>query len=243
LLYTLLNAHSRLFIGRETALFSGNRNLGHLSKRTGMRKDQLEAMYHSSKCYPEFTQCVLSTLAAQNGKTRWGDKSPGSVNLISEAFRFFPKARFIHVVRDGRDAVCSIRTHLPSLGSKYSPVNPWSECVELWESWTQHGITWRNDPRYFELKYENLAQSPESTLRELLGWLGEPWEATLLNKARLSEVPRRPDVSQPVSFGSVSRWISDLPAEARKLFAGPPNDLLIKLSYAENEKWITHSFK
>lgn len=39
--------------------------------------------------------------------TRWGDKTPINTIFIDKIIKIFPKAQFIHIVRDPRDVVCS----------------------------------------------------------------------------------------------------------------------------------------
>ena len=48
---------------------------------------------------------------ARRGKPRWGEKTPLNVSHLDWILPRFPDARFVHVIRDGRDAVCSMRTH------------------------------------------------------------------------------------------------------------------------------------
>lgn len=239
LLYAILNAHSHISIALETGLMTGNRDLKKLSWRCALPVDYLRRIYRNSRCYPDFTQHVLMTLMHEQCKRRWGDKSPVNINAIDRIFRHFPNAHFIHVVRDGRDAVCSIRPHLPSFGNRYSPLNPWDRCIDLWCESVGKGLRWRGDPRYYEIRYEDLTRTPHETVRNLLQWLHEPWEEDLLEKSVRTKVSSHPGVSKPVSDISVGRWRQTLPDDARALFKGKANDLLVKLGYAQDESWIT----
>jgi len=238
LLYSILNSHSQISLALETGLLGGLRNLEKLSWRSGLPVDRLQRIYRNSRCYPDFTQQVLMTLMHDQGKRRWGDKSPGNVKAIDRIFRHFPNARFIHVIRDGRDAVCSIRPHSPSFGNRYSPHNPWDKCVDLWYEWVEKGLRWRGDPRYYEIRYEDMTSTPRETVRNLLEWLQEPWEEDLLEKSVRTKVSSHPGVSKPVTGSSIGRWRQNLPDDARALFRGKANDLLVKLGYAQDESWI-----
>ncbi|ALP54067.1 hypothetical protein Tel_13520 [Candidatus Tenderia electrophaga] len=237
LLYSLLNAHDNIFMALETGLMSGNRNLSRIHGRTNLSVPELSELYRRSRCYPEFSEKVLSGLAVDAGKQRWGDKSPVNVTLIENIFRYFPKSRFIHIVRDGRDAVCSIRNHPPSFGNRYN-INPWDKSVQLWESWTRQGIAWRDDPRYYEIKYEALVNNPQQALIELFQWLGEPWQDNILTKAKSTKVSSHLGVSKPINRDSYGAWQAKLPQEARALFYGSANELLVSLGYTEDDAWI-----
>ncbi|HKJ88294.1 MAG TPA: sulfotransferase [Gammaproteobacteria bacterium] len=237
LLYSLLNAHDNIFVALETGLMSGARDLERIHGRTNLPVAELRRLYRRSSCYAEFTENVLSRLAGDAGKRRWGDKSPVNVTLIGGIFRYFPNARFIHIVRDGRDAVCSIRQHPPSFGNRYD-INPWDKSIELWESWTRQGLAWRQDPRYFEIRYESLVNEPQRTLAQLFQWLGEPWQEDVLFKAKSTRVGSHPGISRPINKGSHGVWRKKLPQQARELFSGSANDLLVELGYVEDDVWI-----
>ena len=47
--------------------------------------------------------------AAARGKTRYGDKTPMHATDIDVLSRVLPEARFIHIIRDGRDVAASLR--------------------------------------------------------------------------------------------------------------------------------------
>ena len=237
LLYSLLNSHNNIFIAFETGLMTGSRNLNRIHGRTNLPIAELRKLYHDSSCYPEFALNILTKLAKDAGKPRWGDKSPVNLTAIESIIKYFPNAQFIHIIRDGRDTVCSIRNHPPSFGNKYN-VNPWAKSIQLWESWVRQGMIWRNDPRYIEVKYESLINEPEQTLKVLFNWLGEPWQEDIITKAISTKVPSHPSVSKPINHDSHGAWRAKLPQEARSLFYGSANDLLIELGYVENNSWI-----
>ena len=50
---------------------------------------------------------VFETYANGRGKARWGDKTPLYMQYLPLLERLFPDARFVHLVRDGRDAALS----------------------------------------------------------------------------------------------------------------------------------------
>ena len=46
---------------------------------------------------------VYETYAARHGKSRWGDKTPMYMQRLPLLERLFPDARYVHLIRDGRD--------------------------------------------------------------------------------------------------------------------------------------------
>lgn len=241
LIFSYIRPHSRLFVALESGLCTGTRDLDHLQRRTGLERAELERLLRASSCWPEFAERTLSHMMRAAGKQRWGDKSPVNVTVLDELFRYFPNARFVHVVRDGRDVVCSLRVHMESLKRQRGvtgQTNPWDACVTKWLAWAGNGFSWRADPRCYQLRYEDFLLEPELCLRELFDWLGEPWESDVMRQARNANVKSHPGVSREIDRSSVNRWRSDLPREARELFRGKASELLVKLGYATDAGWI-----
>ena len=54
-------------------------------------------------------RAVFGLYAEAQGKPRWGDKTPPYRASMSEIARALPEARFIHIIRDGRDVALSYR--------------------------------------------------------------------------------------------------------------------------------------
>lgn len=243
LLYSILNSHSQLFLGLETALFLAyNLDFDHLSRRTGLPLERVQELYQESHCSAVFTKQILTELMVGEGKSVWGEKSPANVTNIAAIFHRFPKAKFVHCIRDGRDVACSLHKHHPGLWEGATRGNitdvPWEQCIGKWSSQVQMGIDWRHDDRYYDLRYEDLIQDPEQTLRPLLAWLNLPWDSQILEKARQDTLYSHKGIGQPINASSMSRWKKDLPLDARELFKGSAQDLLVLLGYANGPDWM-----
>lgn len=113
------------------------------------------------------------------------EKSPMPYMEIGPAAEVFPDARFIHVVRDGRDVAVSLRA------AGRSWFRPWAQfgaggqlgrCRALHDagrSWARtvgrlrrHGE--RLGERYMEIAYERLAADPADSLRRLFDFCAIP---------------------------------------------------------------------
>ncbi|NRB40050.1 MAG: sulfotransferase [Pseudomonadales bacterium] len=51
---------------------------------------------------------IYETYAVKKGKVIWGDKDPAYTTDIDILNKLFPDAKYIHIVRDGRDVALSI---------------------------------------------------------------------------------------------------------------------------------------
>lgn len=60
----------------------------------------------------EHYQQAFDWLAARFGREHWVERSGGSLRIVGRLAACFPGARFVHIVRDGRDCAISMSRHL-----------------------------------------------------------------------------------------------------------------------------------
>lgn len=113
------------------------------------------------------------------GKTRWGDKSPPYVRHMEPLFRLLPEARFVHMIRDGRDVALSYR------GKWFGPARMGIEAAAVFWKETILGAraVGARLPAgtYTETRFEDLLAWPQTSLRRICGVLDLPWDATMLD--------------------------------------------------------------
>ena len=110
----------------------------------------------------------------------WGDKSPSYLTHMDLIKRLYPGARFIHIVRDVRDYCLSINRAWGK--NMIRAAQRWSDDVGSARSMAPQ---LKND--YLEMKYEELLDSPESTIRKVCTFLAIPFIADVLDLSRPTE--------------------------------------------------------
>lgn len=236
LLQVLFDAHPALCCVRESSILQpGKLHTEKLAQRLKLLpRDELLALARRSKRHGEFVDRVFGEFCLRSRATVWAEKSPKNVRRLDAIFRHFPRARFVHVIRDGRDAICSLRRH----NRPPDDLRPVAACARRWAQDVGAGLAWREHPNYREVRYEDLVRDLEGTLRELLESLGESFSPEMLEYHRKqSSVSSDPNFKKPIFGSSVERWRRDLTAaelqEVRRL-CGP---LLIELGYAQDDGW------
>ncbi|HLM30993.1 MAG TPA: sulfotransferase [Solirubrobacterales bacterium] len=103
--------------------------------------------------------------ARKHGKERWGDKTPDYIRKMKKIQKSLPEARFIHVIRDGRDAGLSQNRRIAQRGKE--PVPP----REMARRWRKRIVKSRIDAaevgHYMEVRYEDLISDTETVLRRI----------------------------------------------------------------------------
>lgn len=184
--------------------------------------------------YAGVVRAFHESYAAAHGKSRWGSKDPGDMLRLDTLHRWFPTARFIHIIRDGRDACLS------QLDQDFGFENL-LECASAWREevqWVRRmGAVLGND-QYFELRYEDLVADPEGNLRALADYLGVTFDIAMLHyHERVSDaVPDEkrhlwPLLAQPPQISNVGRWKTLLSHGKRICFEKRAASVLKDLGY------------
>ncbi len=113
--------------------------------------------------YADAVRRVYATYAQAHGKARYGDKTPVYTARVKRLAALFPEARFVHIVRDGRDVAMSIlelpEDHPTTMGGA---TLFWKRRV-LRARQAGSTLGWR----YLEVSYEALIEGPEPVLRKI----------------------------------------------------------------------------
>jgi len=144
---------------------------------------------------------VFRAYAARFGKPRWGDKRPSYVTNLEIVSQLYPAAQFVHIIRDGRDCVASLKGKWWHHGGSYQAVSRWAQAVD-------HGAraARRLGPdTFYELRYEDLVRDPERELAALCGFLGEDYHPAMAEPARIAPlVPSTRSRDHALTRGSVT---------------------------------------
>lgn len=119
--------------------------------------------------YPSILNKLFSIRRDEISKFAWGDKTPhylGDVDIIDSVF---PNAKYIYIVRDGRDVALSL------LQKEWGPNNIYA-CAKYWSWLNRESNTIKklrqNNQLYF-IKYEDLLDNVEVSVKTLYSFLNE----------------------------------------------------------------------
>ncbi len=185
----------------------------------------------------EAISAVFATYAAAQGKQRWGDKTPLYMQHLPVLERLFPDARYVHLIRDGRDAALSflsVPAGLMTEGWGHPRDAQGFACQWATEVAAARALGARvGSERYLELRYEALVADPETALREvcafaglaydpgMLDYVGQTASARKAHQQRLNEPPR----------AGVRDWRSEMSEDDLRGFEQVAGALLGELGY------------
>jgi hypothetical protein len=191
---------------------------------------------------------VKVALGGDATKVRWiGDKTPEAAVAMPLLDALYPGARFIHVIRDGRDGVVSGWAHLTRENSagKFASVADYADYFARghWISYItlarRAGQAMGN--RYMEVRYEAIHADPASETRRMLTFLGvDASDAAVEACVRagsfeaLSGGRARGDADDRSHFrsGRIGDFARSLTPEAIARFEAAAGPLLTELGYS-----------
>jgi hypothetical protein len=192
--------------------------------------------------YANFVSGIFDLYAQREGKTLAGDKSPGYARKIEKLGKLWPTARFIHLIRDGRDVYLSMASW--SKGERVVGRFPtWSRdsavATALWWRWTvklaRDGGQSLSEGLYREVRYESLVADPEQGCRSLCTFLGIPYDEAMLrfHEGRTRVKPGHSTKSQwlPPTSG-LRDWSTQMPSDEVERFEAAAGDVLEDLGYS-----------
>lgn len=226
ILRLLIGSHPNVIDGPETHLFlplpiDNTR----LENRFQMPSGSLENLRNTALSRGAFIDGFQKLLLTQSVRSRWVEKTSRNVHIFKWIKERFPFAILLHIIRDPRDVVVSLRTHPRFLRGKSERVatnleNPWSECIDRWKRCIQDGIQLRGYNNYLEVKYESLVSEPEETLSQICAHTGLEFDLSILNTQtrrdkvvgpQSSFVINNLEAGEPLTPNRVGRWRQELP--------------------------------
>ena len=250
LLRMMLDSHRRICCGPESSLFRRRAiDVAWLANRFNFPPAEVRAIYDSAPSRPAFIETFAALCLRKAGKARWAEKTPRNISRIDAIFRAFPGARFVHVLRDGRDVAASLRMHPRHkvVDGRLVPLDtrkPIAGCARRWVRDIEGSRRWWGDPRFLTVRYEDLVLNPRPALERLMVFVGEDWDEAMLAHAA-SESPFRdatrfaqnPEALGAVSTATLGRWQRDLDERDRRIFKRIAGPLLVELGYAKDDGW------
>jgi hypothetical protein len=185
----------------------------------------------------EAIAAVFEAYAAERGKPRWGDKTPLYMQHLPLLERLFPEARFVHLVRDGRDAASSFLSVPRGIMTE-----GWGQphdaegfaCQWATEVRGARALGARVGPmRYLELRYEAFVAGPSAELRRVCAFAGLEYDEGMLGYVGQTDSARKEHqqrLNEPPRVG-VRDWRTEMPAHAVAGFESVAGDLLHELGY------------
>lgn len=255
LLSKLLNSHPRIAIPYESLIyktfynwlkFYGDLNLPKNRERllddilsTGPladwspypnRENTLKAIERYD--FNGIFEAIVSTWAKDQGKQRWGEKTPAHIFYWRDILSGFPNLQIIHIIRDGRD--CALSWKQSRVGPKhiYLTAKGWVKHLE--EVDKLKNVIDQNS--FFEFRYEELLLNTQQALKDMCSFLGEEYAPEMLNFYKDNAVYKTDkqnlkNLARPIISSNTEKWRTQMTERQLRIFEAVAGSTLERYGY------------
>ena len=192
-------------------------------------------------------QTYAKVLAPKPAATHLLDKHPGYSLHVAAIRRLLPRARFIHVLRDGRDVALSMVSAREKMGFGAATL---PEAAVAWKRFVQAAREAAGDvATYLEVRYEDLLARGVEACAEVLAFCGLPAERAWIEETLAANTfekmrdrgaaadPRAKLDAGHYRKGETGGWRTEMRVRDRFEFDRLAGDLLGELGYAQPGWW------
>jgi len=123
----------------------------------GVKDNQILDWANEARSLREFVMLFQSHILLKQGKVRFAEKTGSNAYCLQEFIKIFPECKIIHLVRDGRDVVCSLMKRGMTLFRASSH----------WMYNTSAAMACRDLPQYLEISYEDLVTHSTDVIKQV----------------------------------------------------------------------------
>jgi hypothetical protein len=184
--------------------------------------------------YPSVVSAFHKAYAAKQEKPCWANIDIASLYSMDTANDWFPNAKFLHIVRDGRDVALSHVTYRYGLSTTTEVADHWVR--DLHTNMKMGRII--GPERYKIIRYEDLVNDTETLLREICEFIGVRYSEEMLAYPQMVESKIPPDrrflwpaLNKPPQAANSYRWKTGMSKVKRNVFESHAIDMLKQLGY------------
>jgi hypothetical protein len=219
--------------------------------RLGLSDEDVERAAAGARTFSDFVAGLYSRFGQLRGKQLAGEKTPDYVRFLPLLQALFPRARTLHIIRDGRD-VCLSALEWATETKGPGKLELWREepvaVCALW--WRRNVSRGRNDGpglgahRYREVRYETLVSNPVDELEKIAAFLDLPF-APEMAAYHVGRTRDEPGLSAKSAWlpptPRLRDWRSAMSDRNVELFEALAGDLLAELGYGRATASISPS--
>ena len=143
-------------------------------------KINLCSKMHDNMTIRDAFECLVQEFNADN-KEFWVEKTPSHAMYMLAINRFYPDAKFIHIIRDPVDSVGSMMALRPAVSDfRIRYLRVCSNLSKMWENHISAVLKYPYQDNVLHVFYEELVLYPHDNVQNICKFLGVPFEEKML---------------------------------------------------------------
>lgn len=192
------------------------------------------------RSYADLVRSLFAAYARSRGKPHAGDKTTSNALRFLWLAEMFPSSRFVHVLRDPREACMSLAVQPFNQGGLAGAARSWRRHVSRGRAAAE-----RLGPRLLEVRYASLVRDPQTELERLCRFLGLDFDpAMLLYGSSADVLPSHKShnldtrAREPLQE-NVRAWQQELTSDEIALIEFIAGDLMDQVGYPRQHPRLT----
>lgn len=167
--------------------------------------------------YSNIVDKLLLKRSDLSSPNSWGDKTPHYLGNVDTISKLFPYAKFIYIIRDGRDVALSL------LKKSWGPSNTIS-CAEYWSQLNRQSDTiegLEKSGQLLKIYYEDLLNDPEEVIKFIYKFLDE-----------VCSIEQRNHLAKSAKSSNYNKWRKSMTNSQIRQFEAIAKPTLSRLGYS-----------
>jgi hypothetical protein len=227
----------------------------------GMGAEGLHELLQSEghPLYKDFVSDVFNRYGVARGKQFVGSKNPDYLRHLSTLHHLWPEAKFVHIIRDGRDVcLCASDRWKDKPDFQGFPFLLYEDPDRIFDDWKEDfvittALWWEYNLRigrefgrsvgpaqYYEMRYEALVENPHAECVALCEFLGVPFDESMMHHEKNFTARKGPGgkvlharVGLPITSG-LRNWRTEMTPSELGRFEAAAGPFLEELGYTRS---------
>lgn len=208
-----------------------------IDKFTNYKTTEDETLLESNEFHKkQVFDILMNTLLEKRHKKRFCEKTPQHLNNVNEILKLYPQAKFVHLVRDGRDTVNSLLKMPWRPDGLVNNARFWIQYIKLGQELNKQAEALVNN--LLTVKYENLLKQPNETIKLICEFIDEKFEPQMLQESQADieifspwESTWKHKSSQDLDASRIGAWSRELSMDDQIILNYLLRKELLALSY------------
>ncbi|XP_028680323.1 protein-tyrosine sulfotransferase 2-like [Erpetoichthys calabaricus] len=226
LMRAMLDAHPEIRCGEETRIIPRILAMRHSWSKSEREKMRLDEAGVTDEVLDSAVQSFILEVIARHGEPAkfLCNKDPFTLKSSLYLSHLFPNSKFLLMIRDGRASVYSMISRKVTIAG--FDLNSYRDCLTKWNKAVETMYTQClqvGPSRCKPVFYEQLVLHPRNSMKDIMDFLGIPWNEAVLHHEEaigkpggvsLSKIERSTDqVIKPVNLEALSKWVGHIPTD------------------------------
>lgn len=226
--FSAIDSETFFFVPRDVFNLNNYKRLSNLGAPSSQETAELLA---SSKDLINFYDNVAKFINMRDGGKRFLEKTPFHVLYLKFLTKHFPKAKFINMIRDGRDCYISNCRLDPQFHKPLSSfASLWRDSIKSRQSLGEHS-------QILDIKYEEFTHNPAKMTQKIMNFIDEDFleqqiDPNYYSKSKIFKgYSGHERLSQPIKPSSIGKWREKLTVKQIEVFNSIAGRELKQLEY------------